>query len=290
VRAVLVLGAVGAAAWAVAVVTAASAVPHPGCRATTVRYEPAKHPSLGDVPWLLGQPERAGVAVFVLSQADALRDGRVNRSDGVVLWQSGTRLVWHVDGPAATVAAERLGGGARFRIPLVGTEDGLAASPRFPSAGCWRLTVRAGELEASVTARVVPRPRRIGCDATPVGDTSLTAARPREAGIAGGSPWRTADDRLLMYTHGVGPGDLSAKVPWWTRDEAAPSLELTGIRLDSPGHFTQEFPQAGNAGSRPPGYRAVYPSIVDVPAAGCWLLRLRAAQRGAVLVVRAVDR
>ena len=48
------------------------------------------------------------------------------------------------------------------------------------------------------------------------------------------------------------------------------------------GAFRQLFQIAGS----PDG---VYPSIVDVPAAGCWLLRLRTAQLAGVLVVRAVN-
>jgi hypothetical protein len=33
----------------------------------------------------------------------------------------------------------------------------------------------------------------------------------------------------------------------------------------------------------------VYPSIVDVPAAGCWLLRLRTGSLAGVIVVRAYN-
>jgi hypothetical protein len=33
----------------------------------------------------------------------------------------------------------------------------------------------------------------------------------------------------------------------------------------------------------------LYPSIVDVPAAGCWLLRLRTGRLSGAIVVRAID-
>jgi hypothetical protein len=33
----------------------------------------------------------------------------------------------------------------------------------------------------------------------------------------------------------------------------------------------------------------VYPSIVDIPTAGCWMLRLRTGKLAGVLVVRAMD-
>jgi hypothetical protein len=93
-----------------------------------------------------------------------------------------------------------------------------------------------------------------------------------------------------MYTHGVGPGGLNAKVPWWIRRKWGPSLRLTGIRLGGGGVFRQEFRAAGAPSGRPTGYQAVFPSIVDVPSAGCWLFRLRTARLAGVLVVRAIDR
>jgi len=75
------------------------------------------------------------------------------------------------------------------------------------------------------------------------------------------------------------------KVPWWVDRNWGGVLELTGIRLDAQGSFMQQFTLAGGV----PGDRAVFPSIVDVPAAGCWLLRLRTGRLAGVLVVRAVD-
>lgn len=72
------------------------------------------------------------------------------------------------------------------------------------------------------------------------------------------------------------------KVPWWVRRNWGGSLELVGTRLDAVDSFRQEFPMALS----PEG---VFPSIVDVPAAGCWLFRLRTARLAGVLVVRAID-
>jgi hypothetical protein len=51
------------------------------------------------------------------------------------------------------------------------------------------------------------------------------------------------------------------------------------------GLFDQQFSIVGG-GARD---RAVFPSTVDVPAAGCWLFRLRTGRQAGVLVVRAVD-
>jgi hypothetical protein len=72
------------------------------------------------------------------------------------------------------------------------------------------------------------------------------------------------------------------KVLWRTRRGGGSTLSLAGKRLDAEGSFTEELPT-------PPGMDEVYPSNVDVPAAGCWLLRLNTARLAGVLVVQAVD-
>ena len=175
------------------------------------------------------------------------------------------------------------------RVPLSAVQFGFAAAPAFPARGCWRLTLSEGATSVSVVAKVVAA-QAGRCDASPIGDDSLAQARPGTAGIAGGWTWRTPAGDTLIYAHGQGPGGLNAKVPWWIRRKWGQTLELTGIRLDADGRFRQEFGIAGNPSSRPDGYGAVFPSIVDVPAAGCWLFRLLSASLAGVLVVRAIDR
>lgn len=272
---VSVLVAAAAIAWAG--VEAAATPSRASCAANTLRYQAAKHPTLHDVPWVLARPARRGVLVFVVSYPQALRDGRVNRSDGLVLWKTGARIVWVGTSSATTLVGHRLDGAGSFRLPLVRSRDGLVSEPRFPSSGCWRL--RLGD--ATVVARVVPTPATVRCDATPLRNEGAFA-RPLSSGIRGGwGPWRTPEGGALLYTHGHGAG-LNMKVPWWVEGSSGRSLELSGTRLDAKGSFTQEFPMA----SSPAG---VFPSIVDVPAAGCWLLRLRTGRLAGVLIVRAVD-
>lgn len=290
----VVLVTIGATAWLVAAAARdSSAAERPLCSPTPVRYVSAKHPTLGEVPWALAHPHAAGAVAYLPSYPRMLRDARVNRSDGLVMWATGATTVWNLPGSASeatAVVARRIDGRGYFRLRLSARASGLASTPRFPSPGCWRLTVRRGTSRASVVARVVARPERLGCNATPIADGSLAATRPRTAGIAGGWTWRTDDGGALLYTHGLGPGGLRAKVPWWIRRGWGAPLELTGIRLDGKGLFRQEFWQAGDPSSRPPGYRAVFPAIIDVPRPGCWLLRLRTARLAGVLVVRAIDR
>lgn len=276
--AVAATAVVVAAALAWAGIEAAATPSRPSCTATTVRYQAAKHPTLHDVPWVLARPTARGVFGFVVSYPKTLRDGRVNGSDGLVLWRTGARIVWAGTSSAKTLLGHRLDGRDSFRLRLVPSQDGLVSEPRFPSAGCWRLSLGGGP---TVVVRVVPRPATLGCDATPLREGGAYA-RPLSSGIRGGwGPWRTSTGGALLYTHGHGAG-LNMKVPWWVDGKWGRSLELVGTRLDADGSFTQEFPMALS----PAG---VFPSIVDVPAPGCWLFRLRTGRLAGVLVVRAVD-
>ena len=144
----------------------------------------------------------------------------------------------------------------------------------FPSTGCWRLTVG----DASIVARVVSVPRKRACGATVLAD-GWALARPRSSVIKGGWPWQALGPARLT-THGQ-DGDNNMKVPWWIKS-GGPSLELVGTRLDASGSFRQAFTEALSP-------KGVYPSIVDIPAAGCWLLHLRTGRLAGVIVVRAVD-
>jgi len=254
----------------------AAARPGASCVASPVRYQAAKHPTLHDTPWILARPATRGVLGFLVSYPRMLRDGRVNRSEGVVLWTKGARIVWSGPDLAATLFMRRLDRRGAFRVRLVRTDDGLVADVRFPSPGCWRLRLGA----ATAVARVVSTPSEVGCAATPlVGGKAF--ARPRSSGIYGGwGPWSTRSGGALLYTHGHGAG-LNMKVPWWVRAGWGSSLGLTGIRLDAAGSFEQELPSVS-----PPG---VFPSIVDIPAAGCWLLRLRTGRLAGAVIVQAID-
>jgi hypothetical protein len=246
-----------------------------------VRYQSAKHPTLGDVPWVLARPQGPGILGFLPTYPASLRDGRVNRADGLVLWQRGATIVWTASG---TLVAQRIGGGRAIRIPLTPGVDGAVSEPRFPAAGCWRLTLRSGANVASVVARVVARPAKVGCQATML-ESGAAFVRPRSSGMRGLWPWQSSGPASLT-THGH-DGDRNMKVPWWVNRGWGGSLSLVGKRLDAAGSFRQEFPNATYDGSQ--GKGGVFPSIVDVPAPGCWLLRLRTAQLAGVLVIRAVD-
>jgi hypothetical protein len=247
------------------------------CAATTVRYGPSKSPSLSDAPWVVAQPASAGLLGAVVSYPRSLRDPRVNRSDRLVLWRLGGSIAWNRPG---TLRARRLDGSGSFSTPLdIGTG---VTTLHFPSVGCWRLTLwnnsGFGSRIASVVARVIAVPKKLGCGAT-VLDDGWAIARPRSSGIKGGWPWQLSGPARLT-THGH-DGDKNMKVPWWIKS-GGPSLELVGTRLDAAGSLRQVFLEALSP-------KGVYPSNVDIPAAGCWLLRLRTGKLAGVIVVRAVD-
>src|SRR2546423_1162912 len=178
-----------------------------GCAATVVRYDTA-------VPSVPG----ASLPTYVRS----LRDGRVNGSDGLVLWRTGAVIAWDEPG---TVVAHRLDGRGAFR----------AGALRFPSVGCWRLT----RGNTSVVALVVATPRKLGCAITVLRNGSAYA-RPHASGIRGAWPWLSV---AQLTTHGH-DGDRNMKIPWWVHRGGDPTLEPAGERLDGGGSFRQEVQPA----------------------------------------------
>jgi hypothetical protein len=58
---------------------------------------------------------------------------------------------------------------------------------------------------------------------------------------------------------------------------------LDGARLDGPGSFRQSFPAAAADDGT-----IVYPSIVDIPTAGCWAVRVTIGGRTGLAVFNAV--
>jgi hypothetical protein len=87
-----------------------------------------------------------------------------------------------------------------------------------------------------------------------------------------------SSDGLVLYTHGrTLNGDT--KVLWVVRRNYGATLTLWGTRIDAPGSFTERFSHSGGQ----------FPSIVDIPAAGCWRLFLRTGKARATFVVQAVD-
>jgi hypothetical protein len=98
-------------------------------------------------------------------------------------------------------------------------------------------------------------------------------------------PELRSTERLTIYVGGELPGGGSTKILWVPRQPGSSLLTITGERLDRPGRFVQVERPARAGG------RTVFPSIVNVPEAGCWRLTLRNGRgRTARLAIVAIDR
>jgi hypothetical protein len=90
-------------------------------------------------------------------------------------------------------------------------------------------------------------------------------------------------DRLMIYTGGELPGGGATKILWIVRPLSSSQLVITGRQLDGSTVFGQRFRSASSADG------TVFPSIVNVPSAGCWLLTVRNAQVVGRFAVVAID-
>jgi hypothetical protein len=133
------------------------------------------------------------------------------------------------------------------------------------------------------------------CDATPVHFT------PGDARGLSNVPWvkvgkafraylffyppELADGRVnrasgtVIYTDG-GTSAFSTKILWVAQRPRARGAVVAGQQLDGSGRFTQHLSRAG-AGE--------FPSIIRLPAAGCWKVTVRSGRSRASIVVQAID-
>jgi hypothetical protein len=261
------------------------------CNATPVRYEWNKRTAGG--PWITVGPTRSRLEGWIISYEDYFADGRVNRSEGMVV-RAGLeeKIGWFSrrwGGTWLTMSGRRVDGDGsfaqRFRAAF-----GAAWYPsglKVPEPGCWRVTLRTKGWTRQIVVEAIELSAKRTCDATPVPEFGPLALTPRRSGIVTGwGPWVTPEGGALLYTGGRTPEGGNTKILWTTtRDTSFPSGELTlrGTELDGSGTFRQTFPEVSPSGH--------WPSIPVVPSAGCWLFTVRiGGQRGAagILVVRVV--
>ena len=264
-----------------------------GCPATIVHYGPTP---VG-TPWV----RSGGVTGNLFAYSERmLMDGRVNGSDGLVLYTRGgtgnpaMKILWTATAGSGrlTVVGKRLDAFGAFTQRFNGRRE-FPSIVKIPVAGCWRLSVRAGSARGTLVVRAVDPPAESVCGATGIfrttphprfGNIAWMPTTPTSNGIAAVRFVSTLPDvdRAVIYAGGVAPQGWSTKFLWWSPRRAARAV-LSGWRLDGVGTFRQSFPAAaGDDGT------IVYPSIVDIPTPGCWAVRVAIGGRTGLVVFEAV--
>jgi hypothetical protein len=285
-----------------AALAAAASVAHPGagkeptapCASTIVHYTATK----------IGTPWMAAGRVFtghLFYYSEIAGDGRVNQSDGLVAYAGLSGNVLWVPrtsrraGATLVVTGRRLDGDGSFTSRFRGTTGRQFHSRlTIPAAGCWRLTLRSGRLSSSIKVQAVAPPSEPRCDPTPVfrrtephpkfGRITWMQATPRTDGVTAILFVSTVPDAdaAVIYAGGHAPEGWSTKFLWWS-PHPGPGLTITGRRVDGlEGRFQQRF---GSASSEE---GIVFPSIVDIPTAGCWATTVQTGRTAGLIVFQAV--
>ena len=264
------------------------------CASTTVHFAATK---VG-MPWIAAGRAFTG---HVSYYSQIVGDGRVNQSDGLVAYAGVPGKVLWVPrrspraGATLVVTGRRLDGDgsftSRFRA-TIGRQ--FPAQLTIPVTGCWRLTLRSGRLSSSIKVQAVAPPSEPRCDPTPVfrrsqphpkfGRITWMQATPRTDGIAAILFVSTLPDAdsAVIYAGGRAPEGWSTKFLWWS-PHPGPGLTIIGRRVDGlEGRFRQTF------GSASADEGIVFPSIVDIPTAGCWATTVQTGRTAGLIVFQAV--
>jgi len=269
-----------------------------GCPAAQVHYGVNAQAPNDPAPWVAaGRGATRLVGRLYSPYSETLGDERVREANGLVLYAGRRYKVawlprrWSGAAEFLTIEGTRLDGPGSFSGRYQ-----RAIAPRFypsdltvPTAGCWRITLRTGSLRWTVRVLAIEPPAGVRCDATAVQrganpvDPGVTgqwvAATPASTGINGGL-FIPGIDGAAIYAGGRWPDGANTKILWRTAGIIS-GLQISAIRLDG----TESFEQILARTAVPWG---IYPSIVNVPVPGCWLLTLRGGGRGGVIVLRAL--
>jgi hypothetical protein len=270
------------------------------CPATSVHYQATQ---VG-TPWARSAKFTANLFYYT---GATLMDARVNQSDSAVIYTGGrtpggtTKILWTVSARGARTSLElkarRLDGSGAFTQRFSNAGPGQFPSILdIPQAGCWRLEVRTGKVRAVFVVKAIDAPAEPRCEPTPVfrtvphprfGRITWMPASPRSSGLAavlfvGTLP---GAETATVYAGGRAPEGWNTKFLWWSPKPGG-SLRLVGTRLDLPGTFEQVAHRA--YGITPPVTGPVFPSIVDIPAAGCWAVKVVSGSRAGLVVFQAV--
>ncbi len=270
------------------------------CPATTVHYQATQ---VG-TPWVRSGSVTANLFYYA---GTTLMDGRVNQSDGAVIYTGGrtlggtTKILWPVSARGARASLElkarRLDGPGAFARRFSSAVPGQFPSiDDVPLVGCWRFEIRTGKVRAAFVVKAIDAPAEALCEPTPVfrnvphprfGHITWMPASPRRSGLAAVLFVSTLPgaETAVVYAGGRAPEGWNTKFLWWSPKPGS-SLWLFGTRLDLPGSFEQVEHTA--YGITPPVTGPVFPSIVDIPTAGCWAVKVASGSRAGLVVFQAV--
>jgi len=287
------------------------------CAASRVHYERNREAGSGltELPWIAGGrgPTRIVGYLFYYGTS-VLGDSRFNRSPSVAIPVGGTipgetspaasaKILWITQGKASRrllILGRRLDGQGTYRHTEEAASSGSFPSiVELPSAGCWRLTLKTGRVAATAVFQAVGLPAQPACEATPVhkdpnprlGTARWIALTPSSAGLyaIGSVSIDSEGTEASIYPGSFYPGGAGTKIMWVpTRlERIGTSLVIIGKRLDRSGSFRQVERVA--YGQTPPLVGPLFPSIVNIPSPGCWMLTLRTGRAAGISVFRALE-
>jgi hypothetical protein len=269
------------------------------CAASPVHYERGPG-ALAAVPWFAASGGGRAVVGFAsyYQSTSLLADARANGSQGLVALSGvAAPVTWLLRRPVPVLWLTAGQLDSSGQVGLRATRVPGSARRQFRSAlslpaGCWRLSLRAGALRASFVVLSLAPAAHADCGATPLhtdavpglpSDRPWTQATSANGRIYGSlfydSP--SSDQTLAIYSGGKTPQGGVTKI-LWTPSRSLSILTVAGRRLDGAGRFQQTLDAASSAGTRD------FPSVIDVPGEGCWLLRLTSDDLAGVVVLRAV--
>jgi hypothetical protein len=272
------------------------------CSSALVHYQAPPVAGLSRAPWV-SAGRRADA--YLLYYDAVLADGRVNQSDGAVIYTGGgtasmsTKILWVAQrsGAQAVMTGKRLDAPGAFttRLQRVGAGR-FQTSVRIPTAGCWQLNLQTATTRASAVFEAVDPPSVFSCDATPIRRDApdpigrqipWLAVRPSSAGITGTIFYHlpASATGTVIYPNKHAPQNGITKILWKVpANVAGAPLIVLASRLDAPGTVPPQLfdPASDNS----PGVS--FPSGINVSSTGCWRLTVRSGRAAGVVVVQSI--